>query len=77
MPNIFKLSKTVVKVIAGIITVAFLFNSVSGFMGALDMLDGESINVQDFEQDDIKIKFDELALEIGLDIENNGIYDFE
>jgi len=77
MPNIFKLSKTVVKVIAGIITVAFLFNSVSGFMGALDMLDGESINVQDLNSDDIKINFSELALEIGLDIENNGIYDFE
>ena len=77
MPNIFKLSKTVVKVIAGIITIAFLFNSVSGFMGALDMLDGESINVQDLDADDIKINFSELALEIGLDIENKGIYDFE
>jgi len=77
MPNIFKLSKTVVKVIAGIITVAFLFNSVSGFMGALNMLDGESINVQDLNSDDIKINFSELALEIGLDIENKGIYDFE
>ena len=77
MPNIFKLSKTVVKVIAGIITVAFLFNSVSGFMGALNLLDGESINVQDFDPDDIKINFNELALEIGLDIENNGIYDFK
>lgn len=77
MPNIFKLSKTVVKVIAGIITVAFIFNSVSGFMGALDLLDGESINVQDLNSDDIKINFNELALEIGLDIKNNGIYDFE
>jgi hypothetical protein len=77
MPNVFKLSKTVVKVIAGIITVAFLFNSVSGFMGALELLDGDSINVQDLNSDDIKINFNELALEIGLDIENKGIYDFE
>jgi len=77
MPNIFKLSKTVVKVIAGIITVAFLLNSVSGFMGALDMLDGESINTQEIDPGDFQINFNNLSIEIGLDIENKGIYDFE
>ena len=77
MPNIFKLSKTIVKVIAGIITVAFIFNSVSGLMGSLDLLDGESITPQDLEPGDFKINFNELAIEIGIDIENEGIYDFE
>ncbi|QEE14811.1 hypothetical protein DSAG12_00628 [Promethearchaeum syntrophicum] len=77
MPNIFKLSKTIVKVIAGIITVAFIFNSVSGLMGSLDFLDGESITPQDLEPGDFKINFNELAIEIGIDIENKGIYDFE
>lgn len=77
MPNIFKLSKTVVKVIAGIITVAFIFNSVSGLMGSLNLVDGESINTQDINPGDFKIKFDELSIAIGIDIENNGIYDYE
>jgi len=77
MPNIFKLSKTIVKVIAGIITVAFIFNSVSGFMGALDMLDGESITTQEIDPGDFQINFSNLSIEIGLDIENKGIYDFE
>ena len=77
MPNIFKLSKTVVKVIAGIISVAFIFNSVSGLMGALNMVNGESINIQDINPGDFQINFNDLAIEIGLDIENSGIYDFE
>ncbi len=77
MPNIFKLSKTVVKVIAGIITFAFIFNSVSGLMGSLNLVNGESINTQALEPGDFKINFNELALEIGIDIENEGIYDFE
>ena len=77
MPNIFKLSKTIVKVIAGIITAAFIFNSVSGLMGSLELLDGESITTQDLEPGDFKINFNELAIEIGIDIENEGIYDFE
>ena len=77
MPNIFKLSKTVVKVIAGIITVAFILNSVSGLMGALDMLDGESITTQEIDPGDFQINFSNLSIEIGLDIENKGIYDFE
>ena len=77
MPNIFKLSKTVAKVIAGIISIAFLFNSVSGLMGSLNLVDGENINIQDLKSEDFKINFNELYLEIGLDIENNGIYDFE
>jgi len=77
MPNIFKLSKTIVKVIAGIITVAFILNSVSGLMGALDMLDGESITTQEIDPGDFQINFSNLSIEIGLDIENKGIYDFE
>ena len=77
MPNIFKISKTVVKVIAGIISFAFIFNSVSGLMGSLNLVNGESITTQDLEPGDFEIKFDELALEIGIDIENEGIYDFE
>ena len=77
MPNVFKLSKTVVKVIAGIITLAFIFNSVSGFMGSLDLVNGESINTQDINPGDFQINFNNLSIEIGIDIENNGIYDFE
>ncbi len=77
MPNIFKLSKTVVKVIAGIITLAFIFNSVSGLMGSLDLVNGESINTQEINPGDFQINFNNLSIEIGIDIENNGIYDFE
>ena len=77
MPNIFKLSKTVVKIIAGIITLAFLFNSVSGLMGSLELLNGETITTQDIDPGDFQINFNDLALEIGIDIENTGIYDYK
>ena len=77
MPNIFKLSKTVVKVIAGIISFAFIFNSVSGLMGSLNLADGESINTQEINPGDFQINFNNLSIEIGIDIENNGIYDYE
>ena len=77
MPNIFKLSKNVVKVIAGIITLAFIFNSVSGLMGSLDLVNGESINTQEINPGDFQINFNNLSIEIGIDIENSGIYDFE
>lgn len=77
MPNIFKLSKTVVKIIAGIISFAFLFNSVSGLMGSLNLADGQSINTQEINPGDFQINFNNLSIEIGIDIENNGIYDYE
>lgn len=77
MSNIFKISKTVVKVIAGIITFAFIFNSVSGFMGSLELLDGESINARDINPGDFQINYSNLSILIGIDIENKGIYDFE
>jgi len=77
MPNIFKLSKTIVKIIAGIISFAFIFNSVSGLMGSLNMVDGETINTQDINPGDFKINFNDLSIVIGIDIENKGIYDFE
>ncbi len=77
MPNVFKLSKTVVKIIAGIISFAFVFNSVSGLMGSLNLVDGQSINTQDIDPGDFQINFNNLSIEIGIDIENNGIYDYE
>ena len=43
----------------------------------MELLDGESINTQDITPGDFAINVTDLAIKIGIDIENNGIYDFE
>ncbi|MHA1583850.1 MAG: hypothetical protein ACTSVU_08160 [Promethearchaeota archaeon] len=77
MANIFKISKIGVKILAGIISLAFLFNTISGLMGSLEMADGETVNIQDIQPGDFIMNFGNLSLEIGMDIDNKGIYEYQ
>ncbi|MCF2140593.1 MAG: hypothetical protein K9W44_11120 [Candidatus Lokiarchaeota archaeon] len=75
--NILKLIKGIVKGIAVIISIAFLINALTGVTTVVNMMDNQGVQVNDINPGDFRIKFDDLHIEIGLTINNTGIYPLE
>ncbi len=72
--HVLKLTKGIVKSIAVIISLAFFLNSITGLLGTFGFVENESVNV---DPGDIRVNFEDLFLNISIEIENNGIYDLE
>lgn len=75
--NILKLVKGIVKGIAVIISIAFLINALTGVTTVINMMDNQGVQVNDFKPGDFRIKSDDLHIEVGLTINNTGIYPME
>ncbi len=73
MAHILKIIRGVVKITSVLIVIAFFLNSINGIFGAFDLANG-GVQMQDINSDDFRIQYDDLHVEVGLTIENNGIY---
>lgn len=73
MVHVLKVIRGSVKAIALLVMLAFFLNSVNGIFGAMDLANG-GVQVQNIDPDDFRIQYDDLYVEVGLKLENNGIY---
>ncbi|UYP47025.1 hypothetical protein NEF87_003310 [Candidatus Lokiarchaeum ossiferum] len=73
MAHVLKIIRGSVKALSLLVMLAFVLNSVNGIFGAMDLADG-GVQIQDIDPDDFRIKYDDLHVEVGLNLENNGIY---
>lgn len=74
MAHILKIVRGGIKAVSIIISIALLFNMVSGLMGSLMFFDEDSISA-DVDPGDIIIDYSDLYIKIGLNLENKGIYE--
>ncbi|MHA1775408.1 MAG: hypothetical protein ACTSWC_01465 [Promethearchaeota archaeon] len=75
--NILKLIKVIVKFIAVIISLAFLVNALTGVTTIINIAENQGIEVNDFKPGDFRIKHDDLHIEVGITLNNSGIYPME
>jgi len=77
MVHILKLVRGLVKFVAVLISIAFLVNGLNGILSVTSLVDGQGITTDAINPDDFKIKYDDLHIEIGIKINNTGVYDIE
>jgi hypothetical protein len=69
-----KVTKKIVQILSLVVTLSFALNSINGFLGAVDLADG-GIQTDAIDPGDFKIDNTDLFLEIGMKINNTGVYD--
>jgi len=77
MVHILKLIRGLVKFAAVFISLAFLINGINGILSVTSLVDGQGISPDTINPEDFKIKYDDLHIEIGLKINNTGIYEIQ
>ena len=77
MANILKIIRGLVKTLALVISLAFIINGLTGVTTMVNMLNLENISMQTINSDDFNINYDDLHIEIGITINNTGLYDIE
>lgn len=77
MAHILKVIRGVVQTLSVIISIAFLLNSVSGALGAIQLADGYNIRTDNIKSKDFTINYSNLSIDVGLNITNPGIYSIE
>lgn len=77
MAHILKIVRGLVKTIAVLISLAFVVNSLTGVTTIVNIVDNQGIEVQDFKPGDFRIKYDDLYIQIGITLNNSGIYPME
>ena len=77
MVNILKIIRGLVKTLALVISLAFIINGLTGITTVINLVDNNGVSVQDINPGDFTIKYDDLHIEIGITINNSGIYDME
>ena len=70
-------TRTTVKIVAAVIIIAFAINSTNGMMSAIELANGNDINNREIQEDDFKINWENLSISVGIDINNDQIYDIE
>ncbi|MHA1674947.1 MAG: hypothetical protein ACTSYI_15125 [Promethearchaeota archaeon] len=77
MVNILKILRGLVKTVALVIGLAFIINGLTGITSVVNLINDQGVTVQDINPGDFSIKYDDLHIEIGITINNTGIYDME
>jgi hypothetical protein len=72
--GIFKITRTIVKIIAAVVSIAFALNSVYGGLTAMELANGENVQTAPINPGDFVINYSLLKVEIGLDVRNPGLY---
>jgi hypothetical protein len=74
MAHILKIVRGGIKAVSIIISIALLFNMVSGLMGAFTLFDPDNVSAE-VDPGDIVIDYSDLYISIALNLNNDGIYD--
>ncbi|MHA1518845.1 MAG: hypothetical protein ACTSVZ_13690 [Promethearchaeota archaeon] len=77
MANILKIIRGLVKTIALVISLAFIVNGLTGITTVVNLVDNNGVSVQDINPGDFTLKYNNLSIDIGITINNSGIYDME
>ena len=68
--------RTVVKIVAVVVSIAFALNSVNGVLGAIDLANG-NIKVAPINPGDFQINYENLSISVGINVTNPGMYPLE
>lgn len=75
--NVLKLIRGIIQGVAIVVMIAFVLNGVGGLMGAIEMVEFDNFNLNDMDSGDLDVQYSNLHLELGVNITNTGMYDYE